>query len=444
MKRFRFLQAIAALLMLPMLMNCAKTEKIANDKRIYMWVDCEANFARMSTADSIAYYTEKMQSIGVTDIVVDVKSIMGETLYDSKYAPYMGEFEGTVRPREYDMMRHFIDEGHKHGMRVHGSLNIFAGGHNFFGRGIIYNEHPEWQSIVYQPDGSLVPISEIKTNYNGMLNPSNPEVREYQKNILVEFVERYPDADGIIFDRLRYDNMTSDFSELSRQQFEAWSGLKVEKFPEDILTWADEKTWKPAKYFKQWVEWRATIIKSFVEEAHAAIHAANPNILIGDYTGAWYPTYYQLGVNWASTQYNPAERYPDWASENYYKTGYAELLDIYMTGLYYTLVTKDEVDAAQGRPIEGERGEAGMDPNDLTYCYSVEGGAELAQALTCGVVPVVGSLYVDQYKEDSEQFAKAVRQVMKSCEGGLMIFDLVHIVNRDWWALLEENMKCEE
>ena len=169
----------------------------------------------------------------------------------------------------------------------------------------------------------------------------------------------------------------------------------------------------------------------------------NPDILIGDYTGAWYPTYYQLGVNWASTQYDPSERYPDWASENYYKTGYADLLDIYMTGLYYTLVTKDEVDAAQGRVI-GERGESGMDPNDLTYCYSVEGGAELAQAITCGVVPVAGSLYVDQYKQDAEQFAKAVRQVMKSCEGGLMIFDLVHIVNRDWWDLLEENMKVTE
>ena len=363
----------------------------------------------------------------------------------------MAEFEGTVRQREYDIMRYFIDEGHKRGMRVHGSLNIFAGGHIFFNRGIIFNEHPEWQSIVYRPDGSLVPISEIKTNYNGMLNPSNPEVREYQKNILVEFTERYPDADGIIFDRLRYDNITSDFSPLSREQFEAWSGLKLEKYPEDIIYW-ENGNMRHGKYFKEWVEWRATIIKSFVEEAHAAIHAVNPNILIGDYTGAWYPTYYQLGVNWASTQYDPSERYPEWASENYYKTGYADLLDIYMTGLYYTLVTKDEVDAAQGRVI-GERGESGMDPNDLTYCYSVEGGAELAQAITCGVVPVAGSLYVEQYKkkdadgkqvDDPEQFGKAVAQVMKSCEGGLMIFDLVHIINHDWWDILETNMKVEE
>ncbi len=404
------------------------------EKPKYMWVDCEAHFARMSSPDSIRLYTARMKEIGITDIVVDMKSIMGEVLYDSKIAPFMEEFDGFVRSRDYDMMRHFIDIGHEMGLRVHGSLNIFAGGHNFFNRGIIYNEHPEWASMVYQPDGQIVPIYEIKTNYNGMVNPSNPEVREYEKAILVEFVTRYPDADGVIFDRLRYDDITSDFSALSREQFEAWSGLEVENFPEDIIHWEGEQ-WKPSKHFKEWVEWRATVIKSFVEEVHAAIREANPTILIGDYTGAWYPTYYQVGVNWASTQYDPSQRY-DWATPTYRETGYADLLDIYMTGLYYTLVTKDEVDNANG--IVGQRTEAGMDANDLTYCYSVEGGAELARALTCGAVPVCGSLYVRQYGQDGEQFARAVRQAVKDNDGGIMIFDLVHIIESDWWDLLDE------
>lgn len=439
MKKLFSINILFLLLAAGSLAGCARSESPRAAKPKYMWVDCEANFARMSSPDSIRYYTQRLKDIGITDIVVDMKSIMGEVLYDSKIAPYMGEFEGTVRSRDYDMMRYFIDEGHKLGMRVHGSLNIFAGGHNFFSRGIIYNEHPEWQSMVYRPDGSIVPIREIKSNYNGMLNPSNPEVRQYQKDILVEFVTRYPDADGIIFDRLRYDNVTSDFSELSRKQFEQWSGIRLDRYPEDILRWEGQE-WRPAKYFKEWIEWRATVIKSFVEEAHDAIRKANPRILIGDYTGAWYPTYYQLGVNWASTQYDPSVRY-DWATPTYHKTGYAELLDIYMTGLYYTLVTKDEVDQARG--TKGTRTEAGMDPNDLTYCYSVEGGAELAKAITCGVVPVCGSLYVRQYEQDGEQFAKAVRQALKDNEGGVMIFDLVHIVESDWWDLLEKSLREE-
>ena len=73
--------------------------------------------------------------MGFTDVVVDVKSIMGETLYKSDIAPYMGEWEGVTRPENYDLLGYFIEEGHKLGMRVHGSLNVFAGGHNYFDRG---------------------------------------------------------------------------------------------------------------------------------------------------------------------------------------------------------------------------------------------------------------------------------------------------------------------
>jgi uncharacterized lipoprotein YddW (UPF0748 family) len=67
-----------------------------------------------------------------------------------------------------------------------------------------------------------VPISEIKSNYNGMLNPANPEVQEYELAILREFAEKYPDVDGIVFDRVRFDNITSDFSPLSKELFEAY------------------------------------------------------------------------------------------------------------------------------------------------------------------------------------------------------------------------------
>ena len=80
-------------------------------------------------------------------------------------------------------------------------------------------------------------------------------------------------------------------------------------------------------------------------EAHRQLKEINPRLLIGDYTGAWYQTYYYVGVNWASEQFDPA-RYFDWATPEYRNTGYADLLDIYMTGLYYTLVTKAEVDKA--------------------------------------------------------------------------------------------------
>ena len=229
-----------------------------------------------------------------------------------------------------------------------------------------------------------MPISEIKSNYNGMLNPANPEVQEYELAILREFAEKYPDVDGIVFDRVRFDNITSDFSPLSKELFEAYAGTKVADYPDDILRWtqdADGKwDWSQGPLFRKWIEWRASVIKDFVTEAHRQLKEINPRLLIGDYTGAWYPTYYYVGVNWASEQFDPA-RYFDWATPEYRNTGYADLLDIYMTGLYYTLVTKAEVDKANG--VVGQRTEAGMS-DEQNYWYCIEGGAEWAKKITCG------------------------------------------------------------
>ena len=418
--------------------------KTQESKRLYMWLDCEANFERLSTPDSIDYYMGRIKELGFTDVVADVKSIMGEVLYKSDIAPYMGEWNGTVRSEEYDMLAEVEAACRKHGLGCFASLNVFCGGHNFVKRGIIYNEHPEWQSIGWWHN-KLLPVNEMDFNYNGMVNPANPEVREYQLAILEEFARKYPTIDGIIFDRVRYDDIWADFSPLSLADFATYAGLEKSPEPKDIMTWYEDENgkWrhKPATYFKEWMEYRAGVIKSFVEEAHKRIKAINPNLLLGDYTGAWYPTYYYVGVNWASEKYNPAEEF-EWASENYYKTGYADLLDVYMTGLYYTPITKHEVDTHF--PDIGQRMEAGMDAEARNYWYCVEGAAELAQKITCGVVPVVGSIYVEQYMGDEERFGRAVTQAIESCDGGMMLFDLCHIVSHNWWDTLQRAIERAE
>ncbi|MFA6335862.1 MAG: alpha amylase family protein [Bacteroidales bacterium] len=408
------------------------------EKPKYIWFDCEANYEILGSEDSIDFYLNKVKSIGITHVVVDVKSIMGEVLYKSKIAPFMGEWEGAYRSENFDMLGIMIEKGHKMGLKVFASLNVFAGGHNFFNRGIIYKQHPEWQSQVYW-QGKIMPISEMKWNYNGMLNPANPKVRKYELEVLKEFAMNYKKLDGIILDRMRFDNITSDFSPQSKEQFESYSGIKLEKYPEDILYWQnvnDKMEWKPGKHFNKWIEWRAMIIKSFVSDVHKELKKINRRLIIGDYTGAWYPTYYQLGVNWASEKYDPSKEFT-WATPQYRNSGYAELLDVYMTGLYYTNITKEDVDRSTG--MVGKRREAAMD-NSRSYWYSVEGGAELAKEITCGVVPVIGSILVTQYEGDEKQFKRAVSQVLQSSEG-VMIFDISHIIKNNWWNQLEEVLR---
>lgn len=409
----------------------------------YMWFDCEANYKALSQPENIRNYLVKVKDLGFDNVVVDVKSIMGEVLYRSDIAPYMSPFDGIERPLDYDMMGYFLQYGHELGLKVFASLNVFCGGHNFMDRGIIYTDHADWQSICYI-NGKLIPISQNKKNYNGMLNPSNPEVQEYELDILKEFVRKYPACDGLIFDRVRYDGATSDFSELSRSQFEQYAGIKVENFPEDIISWKGclgitRKNWVPGKHFRKWCEWRAMVIHDFVERTHKELKAINPNLLIGDYTGAWYPTYNEVGVNWASRDYDPSVDF-DWATPEYKNTGYAELLDVYMTGLYYSYITKSDIDKALF--IKGQSSEAGL-KLDLTYCYCIEGGAELAKKITRGVVPVIGSIYVEQYLGEMKKFGPAVEQSLKST-GGVMVFDISHLDKHKLWGDLETAMKNQK
>ncbi|MGM0530306.1 MAG: alpha amylase family protein [Bacteroidota bacterium] len=435
MRTFSFLIIFAAAFVFGACNDTSKGEE-GQEKPVYMWFDCEANYERLSYPDSIQYYMEKVKDIGVTDVVVDIKAIMGETLYDSEYAPYMDEWEGVERPRDYDMLGNFIDVGKELGIKVHASLNVFSGGHNFHDRGIIYDEHSDWQSINFWHD-SIMPISEMDWNYNGMMNPALPEVQEYQLNIIEEVAQKYPELDGLLLDRARYDGITSDFSKFSKRAFEEYADLEVENFPEDILYWTkdedDEYQWKEGEHFKKWLEWRASVIYHFFEDARNVVKETNPNINFGTYTGAWYPVYYEVGANWASQKYDPSEDY-DWATEDYKNYGYAELLDIYMSGLYFYEVTIDEVEALN--EVEAEkRGEAAMGEGK-DYWYSVEGSAQLANKVVKDAVPVTGSLYVEQYEDNEEQFSEAVKMACGSTDG-LMIFDIVHIIQRDWWDVLE-------
>ena len=240
MKLMKPVKLISALMLAVALCACGNSKQAGeageNVKPALMWFDAEANFARFQQQDSIDYYLQKIKSLGFTHAIVDVRPITGEVLYGSEYAPRMEEWNGARRG-DFDYLGYFIEEGHKLGLEIHASLNVFCAGHNYFDRGVVYSQHPEWSSMVYDPEKGIVPITEMKQDYGAMVNPVNDEYRTYILNILTELVKKYPALDGVMLDRVRYDGIRADFSDLSRQKFEEYIGSKVEKFPEDILTW---------------------------------------------------------------------------------------------------------------------------------------------------------------------------------------------------------------
>jgi len=425
------------------LISCAsspKEEKEVNyfiDRNI-LWFDATANFDRFCHKDSIVYYLKKSKEAGITDVVVDVKPITGEVLYPSKIAPVMTSWGDSKVEKDlsWDMLSYFIEEGHKLGLTVHASTNVFVAGHNYFNRGVVYSDSAKakWQTISYLPEG-LKPITEQKNKYSAMINPALQEVRDYELAILKELVELYPKLDGVILDRVRFDNLNADFSDASRLLFEDYIGKKVANFPADIFSF-ENKERKDGELFKPWLEWRSKIIHDFIYEARGALKAINSKLIFGDYTGSWYPLYFDVGVNFASKSYDPSADF-DWASPTYKNNGYAEALDLFTTGNYYFEVEKSEL-AKQAADAEKTL-ESGLVVKKEDW-YTVEGSAELVNKVTMGKTPVYAGLYVEQYKDNPAQFVKALKMCRAKSQGA-MIFDIVHIINYGWWDHLAVGLR---
>ena len=405
-------------------------------KPALMWFDAEANFGRFNQKDSIDYYLQKIKSLGFTHAIVDVRPITGEVLYDSKYAPRMEEWKGAKRGN-FDYLDYFIQEGHKLGLQVHASLNVFCAGHNYFDRGLVYNGHPEWASMVYNPEKGIISIMEEKHKYGAMINPLNEEYRKHIIDVLKEFVGKYPDLDGLMLDRVRYDGISADFSPLSRSKFEEYIGAKVENFPQDILTW--EKTGdgkfvpKFGKLALKWLEWRTKTITDFMALARREVKAVNPDISFGTYTGAWYPSYYEVGVNFASKDYDPSRDF-DWATPEYKNYGYAELIDLYATGNYYTDITIEEYQK-NGRSVWNETDSQAQ--SGIWYC--VEGSCQHLRTILKNN-KFMGGVLVDQFYDNPAKLSKAIATNLKLSDG-LMVFDIVHVINKNLWKEVEEGMR---
>lgn len=437
LKLNKYLIAIAVFCLMCLSVSCKNDSNAEKqDKVALMWFDAEANFARFSHKDSIDYYLQKVSDLGFTHAVVDIRPITGEVLYDSEYAPRMREWHGAKRA-DFDYLGYFIEKAHALGMEVHASLNVFVAGHNYFDRGQIYWNHPEWASIVYNPEKGLIPITEEKHKYSAMVNPINLDFRTHIINVLKEVVTKYPNLDGLVLDRVRYDGITADFSELSKTEFEKYINQKVNNYPEDIFKWVKGEDGKFNRengiLFNKWIEWRTKNIYDFMVYARDEVKSVNPNISFGTYTGAWYPSYYEVGVNFASNTYDPSKDY-EWATPEYKNFGYAEVLDLYTTGNYYTDITKEDYRKNQTSVWNETDSQA---QSGEWYC--VEGSCERLTNILGGK-KFSGGILVDQFYNKPEDLTRSIEVNLKHSDG-VMVFDIVHIIHKNLWKEVETGMK---
>jgi len=134
---------------------------------------------------------------------------MNDAFYDSDYAPwsrYLGGAEG-VDPG-WDVLEFIITEAHKRGIEFHAWMNPYRVSNGTGDKAIQLSElddenfakqHPEF--VLQDNSGKLI------------LNPGEPQVRAYIKNIVGEIMSKY-NVDGIHFDDYFYSyNGMSDLQD---------------------------------------------------------------------------------------------------------------------------------------------------------------------------------------------------------------------------------------
>ena len=408
----------------------------------YIWVDAASNFPDFANSiDNITRDLTLAKEAGFSDIVVDVRSTTGDILYNSSHCDQMKSANAWVdgvkttiyRTATWDYLQAFIDEGHKLGLRIHAGFNTMTGGHSAGGAeqspaGILFRDSSkrEWANYRYN-GGDPKNVMDLG-DQEKFFNPGNPEVQEYLCNLLKDLAKY--NLDGIVLDRGRYNDLYSDFSPLSRQQFEEYIGVKLSKFPGDILPPGSTNTTLATpygQYTTKWLEFRAKTIHDFMAKAREAVKSVNPDIMFGVYVGGWYRSYYNTGVNWASKTFDPSKT-NQWASARIKQFGYADLMDHMLIGAYANPTEKgiygtDEW-SMQGFCIQAMQKIKGD-------CPLVVGGPDVDWRWTGN-----GALY-DQ-ETILNGVTKSVAACINSCDG-YFLFDMVHLkIDPEKWEAISK------
>jgi hypothetical protein len=172
------------------------------------------------------------------------------------------------------------------------------------------------------------------------------------------------------------------------------------------------------KHLKKWLEFRAKTIHDFMTKAKEAVRAANPTVKFGVYVGGWYSTYYDVGVNWASPNFNTSASFT-WATPEYKNFGYADVMDHMLIGAY----------ASPGSVYGSSE-------------WTMQGFCSLAMKYTAGSCPLVcggpdvGNWDSSDKYTDAQEY-EAITNSVKACYdacNGYFLFDMIHLKKANTWS----------
>jgi hypothetical protein len=130
-----------------------------------LWIDATANIVRANSEQKVVDLVKLIRKAGFNTIVVDIKPIVGYTMYPSKYSAKLTEWKGVPLPADFDPLKIFVREGKAAGLSVLVSMNAFSEGHRDVQKGLGY-EKPDWQTTLYEPKPFVRSSFQTRPTYN--------------------------------------------------------------------------------------------------------------------------------------------------------------------------------------------------------------------------------------------------------------------------------------
>ncbi len=378
-----------------------------------VWIDCHANFNLLSTAAGIDAQLQKIKDNGFNLIYLDIKPGNGYALYKSDFLPYCDTFADLTVTRDYDdYLGYFLEKCEELGIDVVGSIGAMGWGMQSptYKQGYVYDHWDQWKDKVQvrsdnnDPD-KLVPIYEdVDIQSVTMLDPMYPEVQDLLVAAATEIVSKYPKLKGISLDYCRYANNEGGYFGMSNANMQGYADYWGEPAPNHLEIVTNGGGVGPK--FAKWIEFRAATVTATIKRVHDAVKAINPDCEIHLWAGADWWGRYGVGQNWASQNYHPTGfQY----TPTYNKTGFAEYLDVFITGAYSKLVWIND---------------------DLTTNWNVEYFCKTWNTFIMGACKCYGSIAA--YSLDANGNSDATYLCLKYTDG-YMNFELSHLNRGNLW-----------
>lgn len=247
-----------------------------------------------------------------------------------------------------------------------------------------------------------------------MMNPHDERNQQRALSFVHEVMSNY-DVDGLLYDdRLRFGGLDADFHESTILAFEQHVGREV-TVPDDIykITFSPRlaQGLQPGPLFDAWIAWRAQEMKRFVQRVREEVKAEGDDKLFGIYAGSWYGDYPRYGANYGDTRLHAG--FP-FLSRAYRDAGFADQLDLLITGCYYPVPTVFQ--ALQRAAAPGR---------------TVEAGGIISQRVARDQTWTVAGIMIVDYARDHKAFEHAM-QAAASTTQGVMVFDYSHDIAQHW------------